>query len=474
MSVASKTKQQLAVIYSGPPARAGRVPATLPEAVQFLDDIDSVVDEPAPRWMRGGTLLAASLLVSVLVISSVVRIEIVVRGNGHLAADQPTIVLQPVERSIVRDLKVKAGDVVTKGQVLATLDPTFSQADLDSLKSQETALSARIRREEAELSGTPLLDKNVVNGEDAIQMTLYRERISQYTARLRTFDEEIRKDEASMRGMQEDRLALTRQIDVAKQMESIRNDLLQKGMGRRTQYLDAQNATIQAERNYQSSETRFAETQHEIETRRAERETFVNQWRGELLDGLAHDRNDLAKVSDAQRKATRMHDLVSLTAPEDGVVLDVAMRPAGSVVREAEPMISVLPSNAALIADVMVSSDEVGYIRPDQTVAVKVNAFPYQRHGTLRGRVRSVSEESVPAGRSGEGEVGAPASSSGGGAFHRVQVELTSTKLEMLPPGAHLIPGMTVTVELEVGKRTIISYLLDPIIRGFDESIREP
>jgi hemolysin D len=480
VSAVAKPKQQLAVLHGGNgghgalATRNVRLPALPPEAVQFLDDIDSVVDEPAPRWMRAATLLAASLLVSVLVITSIVKIEVVVRGSGHLAADQPTIVLQPMERSIVRDLKVKAGDVVTKGQVLATLDPTFSQADLDSLKSQEASLSTRIQRQEAELNGTPLAEKRGVSGEETIQMTIYRERMSQYTSRLRAFDEEIQKDETALRGMQEDRSALAHQVDVAKQVEKIRNDLLQEGMGRRTQYLEAQTARIQAERESQSLETRFAEMRHEVETKRAERETFINQWRGELLDGLARDRNDVAKVGDALRKATRMHDLVSVTAPQDGVVLDVAMRPAGSVVREAEPMISVLPSNAALIADVMVASDEIGYIRPDQNVAIKVNAFPYQRHGTLHGRVRSVSEESFAAGQSGQAQVGAPPSGSGGGAFHRVQVELTSTKLEMLPAGAHLIPGMTVTAELEVGKRTIISYLLDPIIQGFDESIREP
>ena len=179
-------------------------------------------------------------------------------------------------------------------------------------------------------------------------------------------------------------------------------------------------------------------------------------------------------MKDALAKATRMRDLIAVTAPEDGVVLDVAMRAPGSVVREAEPMISLLPSNAALIANVMVPSDEVGYVRADETAAIKVDAFPYQRHGTLKGQVRSVSEQSFPAGRGGQGEVGVPTGGAGGGAFHRIRIELTKTTLDIMPEGARLIPGMTVTAELEVGKRTIISYLLYPIIRGFDESIREP
>jgi hemolysin D len=476
MSIAGKAKQQLAVIYRGGLSRVWGPPPVLREAQAFQDDIDdveSMVDEPPPRWMRGAIPLVASLLLVMIVIASISHVETVVRAGGHLAADRPTIVLQPMERSIVRELKVKAGDVVTKGQVLATLDATFSQADLDSLTSQQSVLSARILRTEAELSGTPLPVKDGADRDYALQATLYRERLAQYASRLRAFDGAIQQAEAAIRTTQDERAAMSRQIDVAKNVEKIRGNLLDAGLGSKTQLLDAQNSSIRAEREYQAAANRLVEMKHEVETKRAERESFVNQWRGELLEGLARDRADLARIKDALAKAERLRDLVAVSAPEDGVVLDVAMHSAGSVVREAEPLVSLLPSNAALIAEVMIASDDVGYVRKGDKVVIKVDAFPYQRHGMLRGRIRSVSEQSFAAGKGAQGEVSTTGSAPGG-AFHRVQVELTKATLDGLPEGVRLIPGMTVSAEVEVGQRTIISYLLYPITRGFDESIREP
>jgi HlyD family secretion protein len=473
VSLASRAKQQLAVYREriGLPA-APR--AVLREALPFQNDIESIIDEPPPRWMRTVTLLVASLLVILIVMASVMKVESVVRASGHLAADKPTIVLQPMERSIIRELKVKAGDVVTKGQVLATLDATFSQADLDSLSSQQASLAARIRRAEAELNDTPYHVANAADSDNAVQAPLFRERKAQYASRLRAYDEAMRQLEANIRTMQDERTALNRQIAVAKNVEKIRATLLEAGLGSNTQYLDAQNIVIRTEREYQATSNRLVELRHEVETRRAERESFMNQWRGELLEGLGRDRNELSKIKDAISKATRMRDLVAVTAPDDGVVLDVAMRSVGSVLREAEPLVSLLPANAGMIADVMVASDDIGFIRPGDTVIVKVDAFPYQRHGMLRGRIRSIGEQSIPAGGRG-GQVDPPAAGGGGGAaFHRVQVELTSTALDRMPEGVRLIPGMTVTGEVAVGERTIMSYLLDPVTRGFDESIREP
>jgi HlyD family secretion protein len=471
MSLAALAKQPLALIR-----REGRArpPAVLQEAASFQNDIDAIVDEAAPRWMRTVTHLLALLLVTMLVISSFTHIETIVRASGHLIADRPTILLQPMERSIVRELKVKVGDTVKKGQVLATLDPTFSQADLETLRAQRSALDARIRRLETELGGAPLPRIDPNDADMALQATLYRERQAQYASRLRAFDEEIQRNAASLRTIQDETSALKRQIAVAKNVERIRGNLLEEQLGSKLQYLDAQNSSIRAEREYQSAVNRATELRHEIEAKRAERESFVNQWRGELLEGLARDRSELARVTDGLAKARRLGDFMAVTAPEDGVVLDVAMRSTGSVVREAEPLVSLLPVNAGLIVDVLVASDDVGYMRAGDKVAVKVDAFPYQRHGMLHGRVRSIGERAFTGGSLPSQEEMAPPSNRATGSFHRVQVELTKTALDRLPEGARLIPGMTVTAEVEVGQRTIISYILYPIIRGLDESIREP
>jgi hemolysin D len=180
-------------------------------------------------------------------------------------------------------------------------------------------------------------------------------------------------------------------------------------------------------------------------------------------------RTDLARVTAAVAKAARLHDLVVMTAPTDGVVLDVAALTAGSVVRDAEPLVTIIPNNAPLIAEVMIASGDVGYISVGAEVQMKIDAFPYQRHGTIAGRLQSVGEESFAAG-SGSG----PTSDARGGAFHRGRVALLDVKLEHLPAGVKLFPGMTLTAEIKAGSRSVLSYFLYPLTRGLSESVREP
>jgi HlyD family secretion protein len=123
------------------------------------------------------------------------------------------------------------------------------------------------------------------------------------------------------------------------------------------------------------------------------------------------------------------------------------------------------------IADVMIGSADVGYTKPGDEVQLKVDAFPYQRHGLLVGRLKTIGQDSMTSNSSPNAP---PAGPSATGAYHRSRVELVHTNLRNLPDGAQLIPGMTVTAEVKVGSRAVISYFIYPLIRGLSESIREP
>ncbi len=179
-------------------------------------------------------------------------------------------------------------------------------------------------------------------------------------------------------------------------------------------------------------------------------------------------RAELTRVEEALAKATRLAELTVLTAPGDGTVLEVARRSAGSVLREAEPLVSLVPAGAPLIAEVTLRSADIGYARPNAPVVVKVDAFPFQRHGALRGHLRAIAHDSGPAGLP---EGAAPGA---GPPVHRAQVTLDPPALTGLPEGARPIPGMTVTAEIMVGTRSVLSYLLMPLLRGVQESMREP
>jgi hemolysin D len=413
-----------------------------------------------------------------LLIASVVKVEIVVVGAGRLITETPPIMLQPMDKAIVRELKVKPGDAVTKGQLLATLDPTFTQADLASLTTKQRQLMAQLRRLEAELNGLVFDVGPAPSADELLQANLYRQRQAQYESQLRVLEEDIEQKRANIRTTEDDRAAQAKQLDIAKQVEGMRAAMLEKQSGSRLNYLEAQSTRMAVERNYENATNRLLELKHELQSKTAQRQSFTDQWRNQVMETLVATRTEASLVGEGMEKATLLNDLVVMTAPEDGIVLDVARRSVGSVINGTEPLITMIQTNASMVAEVMIGSADIGYAKLGDDVVIKVDAFPWQRHGLLTGRLLSLSEESFPVGGAGVGASGsgmpAPSRGGGGGAVHRSLVQLVDIKLEGMPKGARLIPGMTVSAEIQVGTRSVLSFFLNPLTKGLSESMREP
>jgi HlyD family secretion protein len=355
--------------------------------------------------------------------------------------------------------------------LLATLDPTFAEADMASLTGQERLLKAQLNRIEAEQAGQPYTPPPMPDAHEMLQDALYRQRQAHYTSRIDAYDEEINRAEASIQTIGGNRDFFEQQLNIAKDVEGMRSSLWKNKLASKLQLLDAQSLRLRAARDHQDSVDRITELRHITRSKRAERQAFIEEWRRALLEDLVTKRTEAARLRESIVKAAKLRDLVQLTAPEDGVVLEVAKRPAGSVLREAETLITLVPSNATLIAEIMIGSSDVGYTKPGNPVAVKVDAFPYQRHDMLQGRLSSVSEASFSSQSDGETPSQRRPTA---GAFHRARVELPNPKLGKMPDGARLIPGMTVSADIKVGSRSVLSYFLNPVTRGLDESMREP
>jgi hemolysin D len=147
----------------------------------------------------------------------------------------------------------------------------------------------------------------------------------------------------------------------------------------------------------------------------------------------------------------------------DAVVLEVADRAVGSVVEAAQPLATLMPADAPIEAEVEIPAGQVGEVRVGDPARVKLEAFPFQKHGFLDGSVRVISEDAFP--REG----------SGGQLVYRVRVALGDTGgLRHVRPNLRLLPGMTLAAEVKVGSRSVLSYFLYPIIRALDESLEEP
>jgi hemolysin D len=151
--------------------------------------------------------------------------------------------------------------------------------------------------------------------------------------------------------------------------------------------------------------------------------------------------------------------------PADAIVLEVAQHSVGSVMKEAEQLYTLVPLASPLEAEVSVEGLDVGHVETGAEARLKLEAWPFQKHGTLSGKVRTVSDDTFAPDPKKDGQQHP---------YYKARVEVTATDLRDVPRSFRLIPGMAVTAEIKAGERTILSYFLYPLLRGLDESIREP
>lgn len=435
--------------------RRRRAPGPAAEAVPFQEPLEAVIAEPPPLLLRGVHWLVAALFAALVGVAAVARVDVVVTGAGRLAPDAPPIVLQPMERAVIREIRVRPGDAVRQGDVLALLDPSFAEADRAALAAQRGTIAATLARLDAELAGRAAPD--APDRDAQLQAGLQAQRAAYVATRLRALDEEMQGQRAAIRALEDADAAAAEQVAIARDVEALRARLLEGQIGSRLALLDARARRIAAEQQREQDRSRLASLRHALAQKQAERQGFLDDWRRQALEDVARLRAELARVEEAHGKAVRLAELTTIVAPADGTVLDVARRSAGSILREAEPLVTLVPAGAPLIAEVALRSADVGQARPGDAAVVKVDAFPWQRHGALRGRLRAIAQDS-------RGEDGVPS------ALHRAQVVLDAPTFA----GGTPMPGMTVTAEIHVGSRSLLATLLQPLIRGARESLREP
>lgn len=433
------------------------------EVAAFQDPLDALMAEPAPRFLRLWPALAAGLILSLIGAAALLRVDMVVTAPGRLTADVPPVVLQPSAGAVLRALRVRPGDTVREGDVVAVLDSTFTQADRDSLDAQRRALAAQRDRLRAEIAGGgPAPAEAGDAGEAALQGALQDQRRSYLTARRAALDTGLDALEAALRGEREAGQSLDEQMAVAREVETMRVTLADQKVGSRLGVLEATAARLSVEQERRRHEARIEELSHQITAQRSERDAFLGDWRRQTLEELSRVGPELARVEEQLAKAARLDSLTVLRAPRDGTVLEVARRAPGSLMREGEPVVTLVPTGVPLIAEVSLASADIGRLRPGDRVVIKIDSFPWRRFGALDGRLRAVSRESYQ-----------PEDKSGTTALHRGQITLDG---ESLPgdPAAVPLPGMTLTAELHVGARSVLDFFLDPLLRGLQESLREP
>jgi len=442
-------------------------PAANAVAIEFLPDADEIERRPLPASARITLHVLGAALLSFLVWASVSEIDVAVAARGQLVTPLPNLLVQPLETSIIQSIDVRIGQVVKKGDRLATLDSTFAAADEAQLQTRLESLNNQVERLQSEL-GQAEVAKPGDDADSRLQAQLYEERQSNYRAQQTKLQETVARLRASMATNRKDQELLTARVQSLREIEAMQEKLVAMNFGARASLLSAQEKRLEVERDMQQAKNRAQELRRELAAAEADKAAFDTGWRQKAMEDLLNTMRERDSVQEQLKKGEKRRNLVVLTAPSDAVVLSIAKVSQGSVIKEAEPLFTLVPLDAELEAEVRIDSLDVGHVKVGDPAKLKLDAFPFQQHGTLSAEVRTISEDAF------RRDANSPAMEPGMDAYYISRIKLGKDKLKKLAEKARLLPGMTLSAEIVVGKRSIISYLLWPLTKALDESMGEP
>ncbi len=432
----------------------------------FKSEADALAHESEPRLSRMTLYILAGCVTLGVFLASQVHIDRIVTATGQLITREPTIIVQTLNRAIISSINVREGDRVKAGDVLATLDPTFVAADVAQLEVQIESLDAEIARLEAELAEKPLMTAGLSQRYAASQVNLMAQRAAQRAEQLRSFDSRIAQQEATIAKLANDQKRFGERAKIMTEVEGMRSKLAEQQYGSRLNLLQAMDQRLEVLRNLDYGMHAGNEAKHNLTTTRSEREAFIEQWRTQVNVDLIPRRTARDAATEQLSKAKKNHDLVELRAPTDAIVQRVAKLSVGSVLSDASPLFTLVPARARIEAEISIDAPDVGFVRLEDKVAVKLEAYNYLEHGHAEGRLHVLSEDAFTT-REDDGKTAVRP-------FYKANVVIDRAELHNVPNGFRMIPGMPVTADIKVGTRSLLSYVSHGIHRSLNEAMREP
>jgi hemolysin D len=447
-------------------ARFGDEPNSGDDALthQFQSDATIIEEAPVPISAHVALYVVLTLIVIAVLWAVFGTLDRIVVAQGKIATRTPMIVMQPYSTSRITQIHVKPGDHVRKGEVLISFDPAFAQADETSLEQKVRGLNSQVDRIQAELGGAKsFIAEANESPERRTQAQIFMQEMAQYSADLAQRESRAGAIQSQLKAGNNSVVGLRSQLEMARKITAVQERLMSEGAGASLDVIKAQSSQVDFETRLANALGDAGKLMQQLAETEAERRSFFDKWRSDHNQQLVQARRDLTEANETLNKAHGMKDLTEMRSPVDAVVLEIADRSVGSVMREAETLVTLVPDVADLYVEANVPSRDVSYVKVGNSARIKLEAYPFQRYGTLDGNLDIISADSVPLKQDDQSQL-----------VYRVQVRLIGGPREFAAHNIRLRPGLVATVEITTGKRTIASYILDPILRMTDESLKEP
>ena len=434
-------------------------------AVHNFEDTESIYSRPPSKPV---IITAVGLLIFTLCMvlwSSFSFVDKTVSARGKFTNTAPNIEIQSTGSSIIEELNLERGQFINKGEIVAILDGTVVNANLKITRDKIYAVKNKILR--LELQKKSILNKSLnkdSSGQlDPINKEILNRHFDEFMIKMKTFSSDLLRLESEIVSMSADKELIRDQLDIKIKIEEGKKKLFEKNVGSLMDTLSSTDQRISVKRQLLS-------TTGSIEKLKSQKTSIVDQrssyLTGELV-GIAQElssfNDQLLQLNEELIKNELERSNLFVKSPVDGVVLNLPTVTVGSLINKGDPIVTLVRSGLPLVLEIDVDPKDASDLYNGNPVSVKIDALPFQQFGDLAGTLIYISDDTVEESLQGES-----------GAFYRGRVNVEDSEIMGLPEEFDLTPGMLATADLKVGKRRLITYFTNPILKSLSSAMREP
>lgn len=428
---------------------------------EFLPAALEIVETPASPVGRaiGGTIIL--FFGAALAWACFGTVDIVASAGGRVIPSGKTKIVQPAATGVVKAIHVRDGQKVSAGDVLIELDTTINAAEASRLHKDLVVTGLEAARLRAMAAGGELVPPlGALPAQTELQRSLLANQRAEYRARLAGLDRQIAQHEGNRAAVTAQVEKLSGAIPLIRQRAEAFKYLVDREYASRLRYLQLQQDLHEHEQELQVQKARLQEAGAGLGVLREQRRQAEAEFQRVTLVQLAQAEHRQASLEEELIKARQTHALQTLRAPVDGTVQQLSMHTLGGVVTPAQPLMVIVPQDQRLEVEALIANRDIGFIEEGQAVALKIDTFNFTRYGLLPGRVLSLSPDAVMPEKGAE-------------PMYAARIALDAAEMQVDGRRVSLAPGMTVTAEIRTGERRVIEFLLSPLMRAKQSSLRE-
>ncbi len=425
---------------------------------EFLPEAMEIEETPPSPFGRVLLWAIVVLVVGAFLWSYFGKVDEEVVARGKIIPDGMIKVIQPSDTGVIRAIHVEEGQRVKEGDLLIELDPTITQAEVESSEKSLAINRSDMARLRAELRGGQIRGSGKNHDKLLLLQTdLKQAREAEHQAKVESLELVVSQKKIALQSAEESILKLEKSLELVSKQEGAFRQLAEKGYASVMEHLQRQKELVRTEKELDEQRKLADQIQDGLKEAEKNLEALKKERERSILGEIVEKERAITVLEGEFTKASRRSQLERLYSPVNGTVHGLVTHTIGGVVTPAQPIISIVPDGTPLIVEAMALNQDIGFIHPGQKAELKLDTFPFQKYGTIDAELSYVSPDAQE-----DQKIGL---------VYKIKLKPKRFTIRVKDKDVPIVPGMAVTVEIKTGEKRVIEFFISPFIKYVDESL---